>query len=93
MKVKCIGRTEVPDTVTGIWSITTEGHPKYGYHYDTYDGFVVEASSYEQIVKWLKRKVGGDSDHAEYEWVVKLKGISYSENTRLQCILESYRAG
>lgn len=90
MKSTCIGPTEVPGGATGIWSITTEGDPEYGYEYDTYIGFVVEARSYAQIIKWLKRKVNSDSS---YEWTVKLKGVSHCNTSRLNCILASYNAG
>lgn len=93
MKFKCKGPKGLPEGISGIWQIKTKGDPKYGIYYDTYEGFVVEALTFDQVVSWLKRKLQSNTSHGTYVWTIERVGISYIDRKRLHCLLESYKAG
>ena len=90
---KCKGPRTLPDDVLGIWLVKTKGHPKYGFYWDTYEAFVIEAHSFEQVVEYVRKRLSYEEMHEEYLWTVERIGVSYSGRKRLKVLSSSYKAG
>lgn len=87
-----VGNEELPDNVVGIWHADSEGHPENGIDYDTFEGFVIEAKSFDDVVKRIECSAKS-SAHDDYVWEIKLFGIALDNTTDSRVVMSSWKAG